>query len=174
MVGETVNNIEIINNVINISEKGNKYSFDCQRLSLFSTDVRDYEIEYVFADLKNDYLTVITTVASGQAGIIAVVDIREDDIIHFQNGAYAISAMVADNKVISFHDVSSYGHAPFYTIDVIDFGNMNMDVEPKSMNAAYESDFYNGIETISMSLDGTALILSNGNITYTEDISDLI
>ena len=169
-----MNNIKIINNVINISEKENKYSFDCQRLSFYTTDVRDYEIEHIFADVKNNYLTVIATVASGQAGIIAVVDIIEDDIVHVQNGSFAISAIVSDNKVISFHDVSSYGHAPFYTIDVIDFGNMNMEAETNSMKVTYESDFYNGIETISMTLDGTILKLSNGNITYTEDISELI
>lgn len=167
-------NIQIKENIITIEDETLKYSFDCNRLTSYSVDVKDYEIEYIFADVKNNYLTVIATVASGQAGIIAVVDITEDDVVHVQNGSFAISAIVSDNKVISFRDVSPYGHAPFYTIDLIDFGNMNMEIETKSMKVTYESDFYNGIETISMTLDGTSLKLSNGNITYTEDISDLI
>lgn len=166
--------IAIVDNIIKISEDEKNYSFDCSRLSKYSADIRDYEIEYIFADITNTYLTVIATVATGQAGIIAIIDVNTDEIVHIQNGSFAVSALVTSNKVVSFHDVASYGHAPFYTIDVTDFGNMNMEAESKTMKVSYEPDFYNGKDTISMALDGTTLKLSNGNITHTEDISDLI
>ena len=168
-------NIQIINNnTIKVENEDKKYIFDCLRLSSYSADVKDYEIEYIFANITNNYLTIIATVASGQAGIIAVVDVEADKVVHIQNGSFAVAAMVADKKVISFHDVASYGHAPFYTIDILDFGNMNMETEAKSVKVAYESNFYMGNNTISMFLEGTTLKISNGNITHTEDISDLI
>ena len=119
-------------------------------------------------------MTVIVTVASGQAGIIAVVDVTMDKVVHIQNGSFAISALVSDEKVISFHDVASYGHAPFYAIDITEFGNMNMEADSKTMKVSYEPDFYNGKDTISMSLDGKILNLSNGSITHSEDLSELI
>lgn len=164
--------IQITNNKIKINN--GEYIFDCDRLSSYSADVRDYEIEYVFADITDNYLTVIVTVASGQAGIIAVVDVTTDKVVHIQNGSFAISALVSDEKVISFHDVASYGHAPFYAIDITEFGNMNMEADSKTMKVSYEPDFYNGKDTISMSLDGKILKLSNGSITHSEDLSELI
>ena len=164
--------IQITNNKIKINN--GEYIFDCDRLSSYSADVRDYEIEYVFADITDNYLTVIVTVASGQAGIIAVVDVTTDKVVHIQNGSFAISALVSDEKVISFHDVASYGHAPFYAIDITEFGNMNMEADSKTMKVSYEPDFYNGKDTISMSLDGKILNLSNGSITHSEDLSELI
>lgn len=166
--------IQIIDNKIKINNGDTEYVFNCDRLSSYSADVRDYEIEYVFADVTNNYLTVIVTVASGQAGIIAVVDVDTDKVVHIQNGSYAVAALVSDENVISFHDVASYGHSPFYAIDITKFGNMNMEAESKTMKVSYEPDFYNGKDTISMALDGTTLKLSNGSITHTEDISDLI
>ena len=164
--------IQITNNKIKINN--GEYIFDCDRLSSYSADVRDYEIEYVFADITDNYLTVIVTVASGQAGIIAVVDVTMDKVVHIQNGSFAISALVSDGKVISFHDVASYGHAPFYAIDITEFGNMNMEADSKTMKVSYEPDFYNGKDTISMLLDGKILNLSNGSITHSEDLSELI
>lgn len=94
--------------------------------------------------------------------------------MHIQNGLFVISALVSDKKVISFHDVASYGHAPFYAIDITEFGNMNMEADSKTMKVSYEPDFYNGKDTISMSLDGKILKLSNGSITHSEDLSELI
>lgn len=166
--------IKIIDNKIKIDNGKESYTFDCTRLSSYSADVRDYEIEYVFADITNNYLTVIVTVASGQAGIIAVVDVDTDKVVHIQNGSYAVAALVSDKNVISFHDVASYGHSPFYAVDITDFGNMSMEAESKTMKVSYEPDFYNGKDTISMVLDGTTLIISNGSITHSEDLSELI
>ena len=167
-------NIQIKENIITIENEGLKYSFDCNRLTSYSVDVKDYEIEYIFADVKNNYLTVIATVASGQAGIIAVVDISEDHVVHVQNGSFAISAIVSGNKVISFHDIASYGHYPYYSIDVMNLGNMDMSTESNSMKVDYERDFYNGKDTISLSLADAILKISNGNITHTENIVDLL
>lgn len=109
-----------------------------------------------------------------KAGIIAVVDISEDHVVHVQNGSFAISAIVSGNKVISFHDVASYGHYPYYSIDVMNLGNMDMSTESNSMKVDYERDFYNGKDTISLSLADAILKISNGNITHTENIVDLL
>ena len=166
--------IKIIDNKIKIDNGKESYAFDCTRLSSYSADVRDYEIEYVFADITDNYLTVIVTVASGQAGIIAVVDVDADKVVHIQNGSYAVAALVSEKNVISFHDVASYGHAPFYAIDITEFGNMNMEADSKTIKVTYEPDFYNGKDAISMTLEGKILKLSNGTITHSEDLSELI
>ena len=51
---------------------------------------------------------------------------------------------------------------------------MSMEVESKSMKVNYSPEFYDGKNKISMALDSTILKLSNGIVTYTEDIGDLI
>ena len=156
-------------------EKGEKnYCFDCLRLASYSNDIKDYEIEYIFADLKDTYLIVISTVANRQAGIIAVVDIINDTVVHIQNGEFAVAATIVDKKVVSFHNVVLYGQAPYYTIDVSDFGNMDIGKEIKSVKVPYESDFYTGNNLITISVKDKTLEITNGSITHLEDIGGLL
>lgn len=166
--------IQIIDNIIRVDMESSTYVFDCSRLSSYSTDVQDYDIEYIFANLTKNYLTVIVTVASGQAGIIAVVDIDTDKIVHIQNGSFSIAALLVNEKVISFNFVSFWGQLPYYTIESTEFGNINMEAESKSIKIPNEIEFDLNNNKISLHVESSKLKISDGNKVHIEDISELI
>ena len=167
--------LQIIGNKIQVITETSTYIFDCSKLSAYSTDVKDYDIEYIYANLiNNKYLCVIVTVASGQAGIIAVVDIVADKIIHVHNGSFAMAALVLNDKVISFHFISYWGHIPSYTIESTDLNNMSMETESKIFKIQSEISLDLSDGKVDMTVNESKLEISDGKNIYKVDISELL
>ncbi len=166
--------IQIIDNSIHTEYEGTPYVFDCSELSKYFKDINEYDVEFIYADSTDKNLTIALTVASGQSGIIAVVDVTKNKIIHIQDGSFAISASVFGENVISLHYVSFWGQVPYYTINLMQCGNMDTSKESKSIKLSKDLDLDFSKYTISLSLNGNSLKISNGTKSYTEDISTLL
>ncbi len=164
--------IKLTDRAIQVDDNTSTYTFDFSRVYPYSADIKDYDIEHIFADLRNNYLIIALTVASGQSGIIAVVDISTDEIVHIQGGAFAVSAFLAENNVISLNYISVWGQPAHYTIEVFSLGNMNMNAEGKSKMLPNDIEFNN--DNISLSLEGSALKIFDGEVNHIENISELL
>ena len=83
------------------------------------------EHEYLWATLggpSREYLIVIMTIASGQGGIVAVVDIASGEIVHYHDGAFAIFAAIYKDYVITIYGVQQWGVKYYKCVDAVRFG----------------------------------------------------
>ena len=83
------------------------------------------EHEYLHVTLggaSNEYVIIIMTTASGQGGIVAVVDIASGEVVHYHDGAFAIFAEIYKDYVITIYGVQQWGVKYYKCVDAVKFG----------------------------------------------------
>lgn len=89
-------------------------------------------VEHVNVRVEDDFVVGVVSVAQGQGGLIFVWDPVRDELIHISEGAYALTAVIKDNQIISLHDVSSWGVPEHLELKYITFGIKDTTIESKS------------------------------------------
>ncbi len=70
------------------------------------------DIEYINAYVQGEYLLCNLWTASGQNGMVVVLDRINVSFIHVSEGAFAVRSLVYVGSVISLCDVSQWGVSP--------------------------------------------------------------
>lgn len=165
--------LEIQDTYINVYKENEKiYSFDWTRLKSYWSYANEDDVEGIRADYDNYVLILILTTASGQGGIVAVIDIKSDSIVHVHDGAFAVKSLIACENIITLSHVMYYGVKPSYYIDCIQKDNLEMIESPKYMQIKCDINFDD--DNIFLSLQNNMLKISDGVNETEVDISKLL
>ena len=135
------------------------FHLSIDKLSEYFPSLREYPYEHLNVKTEDDSLVVgVITVASGQGGLIFVWDPFRDELIHASEGAFALTAVIKGDQVVSLHDVQYWGMPEHFELKYNTFGIMDTNIEPKA--------YPNPIPTFSSRYDGNPdnmdLLLTDG------------
>ena len=151
------------------------YSFDIARLKSVWEFATEETIEYIYASATSGELLVALTTASDQDGIIAAIDIDNDEIIHYHKGAYVRCAVIADDKVVSLHCVHYWGTYPYYCVESIDKSLKDMSREPKQLKLSDDIQIDEvKYPELNIAVQNNTLTILNGENKYDIDISEIL
>lgn len=131
------------------------------------------EHEYLHVALggtSNEYVIIIMTTASGQGGIVAVVDTSSGEIVHYHDGAFAIFAEIYKEYVITIYGVQQWGVKYYKCVDAVRFGTKEI-IEGERQIRVDENIGDNFTYTIS---DNAIQFKDSSGLTAVIDIADLI
>ena len=152
-----------------------KYSFDIARLKSVWEFATEEAVEYIHASATPSELLVALTSASDQDGIIAVIDIANDEIIHYHKGSYVRCAVIAENKVVSLHCVHYWGIYPYYCVESIDKSLKDMSKEPKQLKLSDDIKIDEvKYPELNIAVQNNTLTILNGENKYDIDISEIL
>lgn len=160
---------------------GQAYKFELDRLYFYWSDGKN-GIEKGHAEVYDDnpnYLFIILTTASDQSGIVAIVDMSEDKIVHIHEGAFAIKAIKVDGYVLTLYGVYYYG-CPFHNmIGITKFENMSfsedISITELGSDCLFEAyDNRNPSNRIILSLSNDQLVISCDDRKACVDVIKLI
>lgn len=165
--------LELQDNKINLyADHELIYSFDWERLS----DIWDYatleDVEGISADYADGHMLVILTTAQGQGGIVAVVDVEKDEVIHYHDGSFATRGLLAGERLVTLYHVMCYGVSPAYYVDCTPIEYMEMTESDRKIKLPKNTEFND--EEIVLTLVGEKLTIEDGTDTMDIDISELI
>ena len=131
------------------------------KLIEYFPSLREYPYEHLNVKTEDDALVVgVITVASGQGGLIFVWDPVRDELIHASEGAFALTAIIKGDQVVSLHDVQYWGMPEHFELKYNIFGIKDTSIEPKA--------YPDPIPTFSSSYDGNPdnmdLLLTDGRL----------
>lgn len=112
-----------------------------------------------------DYIVGTMTTASGQDGIVYVWNKLENKLAHISDGAFAVSAALADNSVYLLCVISSWGNKESFMVTKVPFGTMNPAEEDETVAKDIEGLEWNGsLDDIKLSVvDSKLEIICCGN-----------
>ena len=152
-----------------------KYSFDIERLKIVWEYATEETIEYIYAYATSSELLVALTTASDQGGIIAVIDIANDEIIHYHKGAYVRCAVIVEDKVVSLHCVHYWGIYPYYCVESMDKNLRDMSREPKLLKLSNDIQIDEvKYPELNIAVQNNTLTIINGENKYVIDISEIL
>ena len=131
------------------------------------------EYEYLHVTLggtSNEYVIIVMTTASGQGGIVAVVDTTSGEIVHYHNGAFAIYAEIYKNYVITIYGVQQWGVKYYKCVDAVRFGTKEIVGGEKQIRV----DDNIGDDFTYIISDGTIQFKDSSGQTSVMKIADLI
>lgn len=165
--------LELKDNLINLYEDDELiYTFDWERLNDIWSYATIDDVEKIIADYEDGNLSVILTTAGGQGGIIALIDVARDEIIHFHNGAFAIKTLLADDMIITLTHVMRYGTTPAYYVDVMFLDFMEFVESEHYIELPDDANFDD--DEIVMALDNETLMVEDGINQIEVNISELL
>ena len=85
------------------------------------------DIEYLHAVVCEKYVICCSFVAQGQGGIVFVWDTDIQQIVHYSDGRFALTATIHNNKVYILRDVHYWGVKSHLELDFCNFGTMSID-----------------------------------------------
>lgn len=151
------------------------YSFDIARLKSVWEYATEEAVEYIHAWATPSELLVALTTASDQDGIIAVIDMANDEIIHYHKGAYVRCAVIAEDKVVSLHCVHYWGIYPYYCVESMDKSLKDMSREPKQLKLSDDIQIDEvKYPELNISVQNNTLTIVNGENKYDIDISEIL
>ena len=118
------------NTIMDISANGQHQYVTLDMLKEIWNDIADgnrADIEYINAEVSDDFVICCLTVSQGQGGIVFVWDTDKQKIVHYSDGKYAVRAVINDNKVYVLRVVSYWGVTAHLELDYCDFGTMAED-----------------------------------------------
>ena len=165
--------LEIVKNLINLYEQEELiYSFNWESLNkIWSYATIEY-VEGINAGYEDGLMTIILTTASGQGGIVAIVDTRADKLIHIHDGAFAIKVLITDDKVVTLYHVMCYGRKSTYFVDCTLLNNLKMVEGDANIELSEEVEFND--ENIVLTLEDGKLSIEDSEHRVSVDISSLI
>ena len=101
------------------------FSFELEKLYelWIPGETEEYEYLHVTRSATSpEYAIVVMTTASGQGGIVAVVDIASGEIVHYHEGAFALFAEIYKGYVVTIYGVQCWGTPYYNCVDVVKFG----------------------------------------------------
>ena len=148
------------------------FSFDLKTLDEYWYGESE-EHEYLHVTLggtSNQYVIIIMTTASGQGGIVAVVDTSNGEIVHYHDGAFAIYAEIYKDYVITIYGVQQWGVKYYKCVDAVRFGTKEL-IEGELQISVDDNIGDDFTYTIS---DETIQFKDSSGKIFIVDIADLI
>ncbi len=109
-----------------IDDKNNLiFTFELKKLYECWIPGKSEEYEYLHVSCSvtfPEYVIIVMTTASGQGGIVAVVDTVSGKIIHYHDGAFALFAEIYKGYVITIYGVQQWGTPYYNCIDAVKLG----------------------------------------------------
>lgn len=104
------------------------FSFELKRLDEYwNGDAEEYEYLHVSCGGTSlEYVIIVMTTAAGQGGIVAVVDTASGEIIHYNDGEFAIFAEVYKDYVITIRGVQYWGVKYHNCVDAVKLGTKDI------------------------------------------------
>ncbi len=99
------------------------------------------DIEYINAYTQDALLLCNLWTASGQGGIVVVVDISAGRIVHVSEGAFAATSIVYSGAVISLCNISHWGVSPHLALASSVFGTLDALTESSTIPCEEISSF---------------------------------
>ncbi len=165
--------IELSDNLISLYKNEKcMYTFNWESLEKIWNYATMDDVERITADYSDGLLSVILTTAQGQGGIIAVIDIENNKLIHHHDGSFAIKTLITDNKIITLYHIVCYGKTPEYYVDCLNLNERGMMEMTDSIKLPKNVDFND--EDIGLTLIGGTLTIEDGKNAEDVDISALI
>lgn len=84
-------------------------------------------VEHISAKIANDKLCVVLTAESGQTGIVAAIDIKNNKILDWFESPFAICATSNENIIYALNCVSRWGTEPYNYITVYNTDTKNRE-----------------------------------------------
>ena len=158
------------------------YEFNGEQRKIKFSDLSQYweyanedDFESGTVEENEDYIIGTMTTASGQVGIIYVWNKLENKLAHISDGAFAVSAALADNSVYLLCAISSWGKKESFMVTKAPFGTMNPAEEGKNVAKDIEGIEWNGsLDDIKLSIDDSKVeIVCCGNKVVLQSVSKL-
>lgn len=165
--------LELKNTLINLYKNNElTYSFDWRTLK----DIWNYatidDIEGINADYVDGLMSIILTTASGQGGLVAVIDTANNVLIHCHEGSFAIKVLIAEDKIITLYHIICYGNIPSYCVDCIGLKNTVLNEVSDSIKLPEGIEFND--EKVILALSGEKLTVRDDTNCIDIDISALM